>query len=83
MLVIRPADSAETSVAWKMAMENTETPTALILSRQTVNDIHSQVCDTYEQRYQEALGAQRGGYIVARKRIQTWCSWATVLKSRH
>ncbi len=67
MLVIRPADSAETSVAWKMAMENTETPTALILSRQTVNDIHSQVCDTYEQRYQEALGAQRGGYIVIKE----------------
>ncbi len=67
MLVIRPADSAETSVAWKMAMENTETPTALILSRQTVNDIHSQVCDTYEQRYQEALGAQRGGYIVVKE----------------
>ncbi len=64
MLVIRPADSAETSVAWKMAMENTETPTALILSRQTVDDIHSQVCDTYEQRYKEALGAQRGGYII-------------------
>ena len=32
MLVLRPADAAETSVAYKMAMENTHTPTALILS---------------------------------------------------
>lgn len=67
MLVLRPADSAETTVAWKMAMENTDTPTALILSRQTVNDIHSQVTDTYEQRYKEALGAQRGGYIIIKE----------------
>ena len=33
MLVLRPADAAETTVAWRMAMENTSTPTALILSR--------------------------------------------------
>ncbi|MCA1760590.1 MAG: transketolase, partial [Bacteroidales bacterium] len=33
MLVLRPADANETTVAWKMAMENTSTPTALILSR--------------------------------------------------
>lgn len=67
VLVLRPADSAETTVAWKMAMENTATPTALILSRQNVNDIHSQVCDTYEQRYKEALQAQRGGYIIIKE----------------
>lgn len=34
MLVLRPADANETSVAWKMAMENSKTPTGLILSRQ-------------------------------------------------
>lgn len=39
MLVLRPADSAETSVAYKMAMENTDTPTALILSRQDIEDL--------------------------------------------
>ena len=39
MLALRPADAAETSVAWKMAMENTETPTALVLSRQNINDL--------------------------------------------
>ena len=32
MLVLRPADVTETTIAWKMAMENTATPTALIFS---------------------------------------------------
>lgn len=58
MLVLRPADSAETTVCWEMAMENKETPTALILSRQNVNDIKN------GNRYQQALGARRGGYAV-------------------
>lgn len=39
MLVLRPADVIETTVAWKMAMENTATPTALILSRQNITDL--------------------------------------------
>ncbi len=64
MLVLRPADAAETTVAWKMAMENTATPTALILSRQAVNDVPSQHGDDYAARYNDALGAQRGGYVV-------------------
>lgn len=36
MLVLRPADSEETTEAWKLAMENTATPSALILSRQNI-----------------------------------------------
>ena len=36
MLVLRPADAEETTLAWRLAMENTETPTALILSRQDI-----------------------------------------------
>ena len=59
MLVLRPADGAETTVAWKMAMENTSTPTALILSRQNVVDLPSQ-----GDRYQDALGAEKGAYIL-------------------
>ena len=43
MLVLRPADSAETTVAWKMAMENTLTPTALILSRQDIADLPAEI----------------------------------------
>ena len=41
MLVLRPADVHETTVAWKMAMENTTTPTGLIFSRQNINDLPS------------------------------------------
>ena len=59
MLVLRPADGAETTVVWKMAMENTSTPTALILSRQNVVDLPSQ-----GDRYQDALGAEKGAYIL-------------------
>jgi transketolase len=61
MLVLRPGDAAETSVCWKMAMENTKTPTALILSRQDIPDLPAASGD----RYAEALGAEKGGYIVS------------------
>jgi len=60
MLVLRPADAAETTVAWQMAMENTHTPTALILSRQDIPDLPS----ASGSRYNDALGARRGGYVV-------------------
>lgn len=60
MLVLRPADAAETTVAWRMAMENTQTPTALILSRQNIDDLPS----ASGNRYQDALQAMRGGYII-------------------
>ena len=59
MLVLRPADVVETTVAWKMAMENTATPTALILSRQNITDLPAK-----ESRYEEALQANKGAYIV-------------------
>lgn len=63
MLVLRPADAAETSVAWKMAMDNNLTPTALILSRQDIEDMPS----TTGNRFGDALGAERGGYIVIKQ----------------
>ena len=37
VLVVRPADAEETTVCWRMAMENMETPTALIFSRQNID----------------------------------------------
>lgn len=67
MLVLRPADAAETSVAWKMAMENTLTPTALILSRQDIADIPTEEGEGYEARYKAALQAERGGYIIKKE----------------
>ena len=59
MLVLRPADVTETTIAWKMAMENTATPTALIFSRQNITDLPAK-----ENRYDEALQAEKGAYIV-------------------
>lgn len=59
MLVLRPADVQETTVAWKLAMENTHTPTGLILSRQNIKDIPAK-----DNRYQEALQSGKGAYIV-------------------
>ena len=60
MLVLRPADSAEATIAWQMAMENTSTPTALIFTRQDVNDLPSPTGN----RFAEALGMRRGAYVV-------------------
>ncbi|MDR2628318.1 MAG: transketolase [Dysgonamonadaceae bacterium] len=59
MLVLRPADAQETTVAWKLAMENTHTPTALLLSRQNITDLPAKA-----SRYEEALQAAKGGYVV-------------------
>lgn len=60
LLALRPADAYETSVAWKMALENTHTPTALILSRQNIKDLPAQSGST---RYKDALQATKGAYI--------------------
>jgi len=59
-LALRPADSAETAVAWSMAMENTKTPTGLILSRQGIKDIPA----IGSTRYSAAILAKKGGYLV-------------------
>ena len=59
MLVLRPADVEECTVAWKMALENTITPTGLILSRQNIADLPA-----VASRKVEAAQAQKGGYIV-------------------
>ncbi|WP_026327378.1 transketolase family protein [Proteiniphilum acetatigenes] len=59
MLVLRPADAHETTVAWKMAIENSGTPTGLILSRQDIKDLPAG-----ESRFSEALNAAKGAYIV-------------------
>ncbi|MBP5170923.1 MAG: transketolase [Bacteroidales bacterium] len=56
MLVLRPADAEETTVCWKLAMENNDTPTALIFSRQNITLLPAGT--DYEQ-------AAKGGYIIA------------------
>ena len=56
MLVLRPADADETTVAWRMAMENTDSPTGLIFSRQNIESLPA------NNDYEEAM---KGAYIVA------------------
>ena len=60
LLALRPADAIETTIAWKIALENDKTPTALLLSRQNIEDIP--VNGT--SRYKDALAAEKGAYIV-------------------
>lgn len=56
MLVLRPADVHETTVAWRLAMENLDSPTTLIFSRQDVNDLPAGT--PYEE-------AAKGAYNIA------------------
>ncbi|MBN1575356.1 MAG: transketolase [Chitinispirillaceae bacterium] len=60
MLVLRPADTDETTVAWKMAIE-TDKPCALLLTRQNVPDLPPM---RGASRFTEALSAEKGAYIV-------------------
>jgi len=59
VLVLRPADSEEATVAWRLALENTDSPTALILSRQNIKNLPSK-----GNRYADAQQAGMGAYIV-------------------
>jgi transketolase len=56
VLVLRPADADETTLAWRAALENTVTPTALILSRQDIVSLPTV----------DAEGFKKGAYIVSR-----------------
>ncbi|MFE4143636.1 MULTISPECIES: transketolase [Peribacillus] len=56
--VIRPADGNETAAAWKVAMESTNKPTALVLTRQGLPTIK----DTSETAYE---GVSKGAYIIS------------------
>jgi len=57
MTVIRPADAAETAVAWRAALRNGNGPTALILTRQAVEQLDRTRCAPAE-------GLLRGGYVL-------------------
>lgn len=56
MLVLRPADAEETTMAWRLAIENTQTPTALILSRQDITPVPNTNLE----------GFRKGAYIVSK-----------------
>jgi transketolase len=58
LFVVRPADANETAMAWKIALEHTDGPTALILTRQNLPTLD-------RNEYAGADGVLRGGYILA------------------
>ncbi len=57
LTLIRPADANETAEAWRAAVENTDGPTALVLTRQGV--------PTFDrEKYASAEGLHRGAYVL-------------------
>jgi transketolase len=56
--VIRPGDANETAVAWRIALETTDRPVALVLTRQNVPTLD-------REKYASAEGTRRGAYVVA------------------
>lgn len=56
--LIRPADANETQAAWRLAIESTDKPTALVLTRQNVKTIET----TKEKAYE---GVKKGAYIIS------------------
>jgi transketolase len=60
VLVLRPADVHETTMAWKLAMENTKTPTALLLTRQNVPTLPA----VGSSRLADVAQMAKGAYIV-------------------
>ncbi|OMF63287.1 transketolase [Paenibacillus sp. FSL R5-0490] len=56
--VVRPADGNETAAAWKTAIESTNKPTALVLTRQNLPTLKGTDSTAYE-------GVQKGGYVVS------------------
>jgi transketolase len=58
LVVIRPADANETAVAWQTAIESSHTPTALVLSRQSVPTLDRSTLAS-------ADGLRKGAYIIS------------------
>jgi len=58
MTVVRPADANETAYAWQIALENTEGPTLMALTRQNLP-----VFDREAEGMGSADGTLRGGYV--------------------
>ena len=67
-LALRPADAQETTVCWKLALENENGPSGLILSRQGINDLPAN-----GSRAIAAKEAAKGAYVVQNCEGQTGC----------
>ncbi|OZU90229.1 transketolase [Virgibacillus indicus] len=62
--LIRPADGNETQAAWRLALESTDTPTALVLTRQNLPTLEG----TKEKAYE---GVKKGAYVVSKSEKDT------------
>jgi len=58
LVVIRPADANETSMAWRVAIERREGPTLIALTRQAVPTLD-------RQKFSSADGLLKGAYVLA------------------
>jgi transketolase len=58
LVVIRPGDAEETAVAWRVAIETRDRPTALVLTRQNVPTLD-------RAELASAEGLRRGAYVLA------------------
>ncbi|WHY88188.1 transketolase [Neobacillus novalis] len=56
--IIRPADGNETAAAWKLAVESTNKPTVLVLTRQDLPTLKGTDTNAYE-------GVSKGAYVVS------------------
>jgi len=61
--VIRPADGNETNAAWRLALESTNEPTALVLTRQGLPTLENTISEAYE-------GVKRGAYVISKEEKQ-------------
>ncbi|MEH7590597.1 transketolase [Priestia megaterium] len=57
--VVRPADANETAAAWRLALESTDRPTALVLTRQNLPTLEGTKENAYE-------GVSKGAYVVSK-----------------
>jgi len=58
LLVLRPGDANEAAQAWRVAMQQTARPVALVLTRQDLPTLD-------REKYASAAGVARGGYVLA------------------
>lgn len=62
--LIRPADANETQAAWRLALESTDQPTALVLTRQNLPTLEGTKQKAYE-------GVKKGAYVVSKSEKET------------
>jgi transketolase len=67
LLALRPADGAETVNAWKLALENKNSPTGLIFSRQNIKELDAH---HFGSRKEAAKNADKGAYVILDSKVK-------------